>query len=104
MEKLKAIGDDPSSSNPVLNKLGQVLKQAFQTTPEIPEKRGILFTRTRDSVGALITWVNETEDLKFLRPGRLIGSGRVGGEGLTTVISTHRQVLKKTLNFFFFFF
>ncbi|XP_072025649.1 antiviral innate immune response receptor RIG-I-like [Amphiura filiformis] len=76
---LKAISEDPSSSNPVLNKLGEILEQAFQISSEIPEKRGILFTKTRESVEALMKWITETEELKFLNPGRLIGSGRYGG-------------------------
>ncbi len=77
---MKVIGENPRSRNPVLNALGDILVEAFQTTAEIPEKRGILFARTREFVDALVTWIKETEELKFLKPLRLIGSGRYDGE------------------------
>ena len=62
--------------------LGKVLIQAFESTEEVDakDKRGILFAKTRASTEALKKWIEETMELQFLKPGKLIGSGRVGGK------------------------
>ncbi|XP_072025888.1 uncharacterized protein [Amphiura filiformis] len=83
--KLEAISVHPNSRNPVLEKLGDVLLKTFETTKEVPVKRGILFTKTRASTEALEKWIEETEQLKWLKPGKLIGGGGSGG------MSQHQQ-------------
>ncbi|XP_072025648.1 ATP-dependent RNA helicase DHX58-like [Amphiura filiformis] len=77
--ELEAISVHPNSRNPVLEKLGDVLLKAFETKEGVPEKRGILFTKTRASTEALRKWIEETEHLKWLKPGTLIGGGGTGG-------------------------
>ena len=43
-------------------------------------KRGILFAKTRAFTVALKTWIEETDDLRFLKPGYLVGSKSSSGE------------------------
>ena len=78
--ELHDISASPVSRNPVLEMLGTVLKRAFVTTPDVPVKQGILFVKTRASTEAIIKWIEETDDMKFLIPGQLIGCGGSGGK------------------------
>ena len=57
-----------------------MLLKAFELTDGVKEERGILFAKTRASTEALRKWIEETDKLKELKPGKLIGSGGAGGK------------------------
>ncbi|XP_072041965.1 antiviral innate immune response receptor RIG-I-like [Amphiura filiformis] len=76
--RLQEISNDPANPNPVLMKLEAVLKKAFTPLVRTGLKRGILFAKTRSYTAALKRWIEETDDLKFLRPGFLTGTGNAG--------------------------
>ncbi|XP_071947099.1 ATP-dependent RNA helicase DHX58-like isoform X2 [Antedon mediterranea] len=75
-EQLQLIVEDPANCNPLLEKLGSTMKDAYNLKPD---SCGILFTTTRSSTEALKAWIEESKDLKHLNPGILIGGGGSGG-------------------------
>ncbi|XP_077867713.1 antiviral innate immune response receptor RIG-I-like [Saccoglossus kowalevskii] len=79
--QLEIIAADPSFSNPLLEKLGSLIQLAYQ---ENDSSQAIVLTKTRAACYALQSWMEETDELKHLNPGVLIGSGGSGeNPGLT---------------------
>ncbi|XP_072041964.1 antiviral innate immune response receptor RIG-I-like [Amphiura filiformis] len=86
--RLQQISNDPANRNPLIMKLGAVLKKAFTPLVGTGAKRGILFAKTRSFAVALKTCIEDTDDLKFLRPGILTGTGKTG---VSDIQMTQRQ-------------
>ncbi|XP_072041967.1 ATP-dependent RNA helicase DHX58-like [Amphiura filiformis] len=93
--RLQEISNDPANRNPILMKLGAVLKKAFTPMVGTVERRGILFAKTRAFTVALKTWIEDTDDLKFLRPGFLTGTGKVGVSDIRMTQSQQIDLLSR---------
>ncbi|XP_022094377.1 probable ATP-dependent RNA helicase DDX58 [Acanthaster planci] len=74
-ELLQSMKDKEANKNPLLDCLSKTLIEALSGQDQ---SRGILFCRTRAATEALLAWIEETPELKFLKPGRLIGCGGTG--------------------------
>ncbi|XP_056375512.1 antiviral innate immune response receptor RIG-I [Hyla sarda] len=61
------------NENPKLDELQFILRESYQNNPET---RTLLFVNTRALVLALKKWIDETPELRFLRPEILIGRNR----------------------------
>ncbi|MCI4387845.1 hypothetical protein PGIGA_G00079020 [Pangasianodon gigas] len=69
--------------NPKLQDLKFILDEEYSNNEQT---RTVLFVRTRALADALKKWIEETDSLKFLKPGVLIGRGRksqLTGSGMT---------------------
>ncbi|KAI5096188.1 putative ATP-dependent RNA helicase DDX58, partial [Silurus meridionalis] len=69
--------------NPKLQELKFILDEEYSNNQQT---RTVLFVRTRALADALKKWIEETDSLKFLKPGVLIGRGRksqLSGSGMT---------------------
>ncbi|XP_047662804.1 probable ATP-dependent RNA helicase DDX58 isoform X1 [Tachysurus fulvidraco] len=69
--------------NPKLQELKYILDEEYRNNDQT---RTVLFVRTRALAEALKNWIDETDSLKFLKPGVLIGRGRksqLAGSGMT---------------------
>ncbi|KAF4078406.1 hypothetical protein AMELA_G00198820 [Ameiurus melas] len=69
--------------NPKLEELQYILDEEYGNNKHT---RTVLFVRTRALADALKKWIEETDSLKFLKPGVLIGRGRksqLTGSGMT---------------------
>ncbi|KAL7863909.1 hypothetical protein AOLI_G00153290 [Acnodon oligacanthus] len=70
--------------NPKLQELKFILEEEYRNNDQT---RTVLFVRTRALADALKKWIDETDSLKFLKPGVLIGRGRKSsqlvGSGMT---------------------
>ncbi|KAJ8382996.1 hypothetical protein SKAU_G00037740 [Synaphobranchus kaupii] len=69
--------------NPKLEQLKYILDEEYRNNEET---RTIMFVRTRALADALKNWIEETDTLKFLKPGVLIGRARKSnqtGSGMT---------------------
>uniref|UniRef100_A0A8B9HHC6 Activating signal cointegrator 1 complex subunit 3 n=1 Tax=Astyanax mexicanus TaxID=7994 RepID=A0A8B9HHC6_ASTMX len=70
--------------NPKLQELKFILEEEYRNNDQT---RTVLFVRTRALADALKKWIDETDSLKFLNPGVLIGRGRKSsqmvGSGMT---------------------
>uniref|UniRef100_A0A3B4C3T9 RNA helicase n=1 Tax=Pygocentrus nattereri TaxID=42514 RepID=A0A3B4C3T9_PYGNA len=70
--------------NPKLQELKFILEEEYRNNDQT---RTVLFVRTRALADALKKWIDETDSLKFLKPGVLIGRGRrssqLVGSGMT---------------------
>ncbi|XP_036447793.1 probable ATP-dependent RNA helicase DDX58 [Colossoma macropomum] len=70
--------------NPKLQELKFILEEEYRNNDQT---RTVLFVRTRALADALKKWIDESESLKFLKPGVLIGRGRrssqLVGSGMT---------------------
>ncbi|KAI4896413.1 hypothetical protein NFI96_031512 [Prochilodus magdalenae] len=70
--------------NPKLQELKFILDEEYRNNDQT---RTVLFVRTRALADALKKWIDETDCLKFLKPGVLIGRGRrssqLVGSGMT---------------------
>ncbi|XP_006821027.1 ATP-dependent RNA helicase DHX58-like [Saccoglossus kowalevskii] len=58
--------------NPKLKRLQSQLEKEYSTKEG---SRGIIFTKTRESTKALVSWIKNTPDLNFLKVDRLTGTG-----------------------------
>ncbi|KAL1249248.1 hypothetical protein QQF64_020253, partial [Cirrhinus molitorella] len=59
--------------NPKLDELKFILEEEYQNNDQT---RTVMFVKTRALVDAMKKWIDETDSLKFLKPGVLIGKGR----------------------------
>ncbi|XP_036407164.1 probable ATP-dependent RNA helicase DDX58 [Megalops cyprinoides] len=69
--------------NPKLKELKFILDEEYRNNDQT---RTVLFVRTRALADAMKNWIEETDSLKFLKPGVLIGRGRkshLTGSGMT---------------------
>uniref|UniRef100_W5L9E5 Activating signal cointegrator 1 complex subunit 3 n=1 Tax=Astyanax mexicanus TaxID=7994 RepID=W5L9E5_ASTMX len=70
--------------NPKLQELKFILEEEYRNNDQT---RTVLFVRTRALADALKKWIDDTDSLKFLNPGVLIGRGRKSsqmvGSGMT---------------------
>uniref|UniRef100_A0AAZ3QTS2 Activating signal cointegrator 1 complex subunit 3 n=1 Tax=Oncorhynchus tshawytscha TaxID=74940 RepID=A0AAZ3QTS2_ONCTS len=70
--------------NPKLDMLQYILEEQYRQNDET---KSVLFVRTRALADALKSWMEESDSLKFLKPGVLIGRGRkssqLTGSGMT---------------------
>lgn len=81
------------TENPKLENLEFILLEKYR---EDPDTRTVLFVRTRALADALKRWIEESDTLKFLKPGVLIGRGRrsqLTSTGHMT-LNTKKDVLK----------
>uniref|UniRef100_A0A3P8ZIE2 RNA helicase n=1 Tax=Esox lucius TaxID=8010 RepID=A0A3P8ZIE2_ESOLU len=73
-----------SKENPKLAELQFILEEQYRHNEET---KSVLFVRTRALADALRKWIEESDSLKFLKPGVLIGRGRkssqLTGSGMT---------------------
>lgn len=77
--------------NPKLEELRFILEEEYHNNQET---RTVMFVRTRALADAMKKWIDDTDTLKFLKPGVLIGKGRKSnftGSGMTP--SNQRGVL-----------
>ncbi|KAM6949144.1 antiviral innate immune response receptor RIG-I [Aplochiton taeniatus] len=90
---LRSLASGGQSGNPKLEALEWILQEKYR---EDPDTRTVLFVRTRALADALKRWMEESDDLKFLKPGVLIGRGRrsqLTSTGHMT-LNTKKDVLK----------
>jgi len=80
-DRLAAISKDPQYENPKLNYLKQRILKYFG---ENENSCGIVFVKTREMTVALMNWMNETEELKILKPHNLVGSNAPSQKAGTT--------------------
>ncbi|XP_015744447.1 probable ATP-dependent RNA helicase DDX58 [Python bivittatus] len=73
LPELTAASQDESNENPKLEDLAEILGEAYHFNPET---RTILFVKTRALLAALKNWVEETPELKHLKPETLMGRGK----------------------------
>ncbi|KAF4096228.1 probable ATP-dependent RNA helicase DDX58 [Onychostoma macrolepis] len=69
--------------NPKLDELRFILEEEYHSNDQT---RTIMFVKTRALADAMKKWIDETDSLKFLNPGVLIGKGRKSnfiGSGMT---------------------
>ncbi|CAM4674469.1 unnamed protein product [Leuciscus chuanchicus] len=69
--------------NPKLEELRFILEEEYHNNDQT---RTVLFVRTRALADAMKKWIDDTDSLKFLMPGVLIGKGRKSnftGSGMT---------------------
>lgn len=59
--------------NPKLEELKFILEEEYHNNDQT---RTVLFVRTRALADAMKKWIDDTDSLKFLKPGVLIGKGR----------------------------
>ncbi|NXL36440.1 DHX58 helicase, partial [Glaucidium brasilianum] len=71
---LQALAEDRRYENPRLGKLEEILREHFQP---LGTSRGIVFTKTRQSAHALLSWLQDTATLhgQHVRAAVLIGAG-----------------------------
>ncbi|XP_016359901.1 probable ATP-dependent RNA helicase DDX58 [Sinocyclocheilus anshuiensis] len=69
--------------NPKLDELRFILEEEYHNNDQT---RTVMFVKTRALADAMKKWIDETDSLKFLKPGVLIGKGRKSnftGSGMT---------------------
>ncbi|XP_051518329.1 antiviral innate immune response receptor RIG-I-like [Myxocyprinus asiaticus] len=66
--------------NPKLEELKFILGEEYHNNEQT---RTVLFVRTRALADAMKKWIEDTDSLKFLKPGVLIGKGRKSNSGMT---------------------
>ncbi|XP_026056073.1 probable ATP-dependent RNA helicase DDX58 isoform X1 [Carassius auratus] len=66
--------------NPKLDELRFILEEEYQNNDQT---RTVMFVKTRALADAMKKWIDETDSLKFLKPGVLIGKGRKSNSGMT---------------------
>ncbi|RXN08417.1 putative ATP-dependent RNA helicase DDX58 [Labeo rohita] len=69
--------------NPKLDELRFILEEEYQNNEQT---RTVMFVKTRALADAMKKWIDETDSLKFLKPGVLIGKRRksnLTGSGMT---------------------
>lgn len=62
--------NDPSHRNPKLTTLGHIIGEHFK---ENPDARVIVFVKTRELAKSMETYMNETKELRVLKPIRFVG-------------------------------
>ncbi|XP_060793792.1 probable ATP-dependent RNA helicase DDX58 isoform X2 [Neoarius graeffei] len=81
-EQLRNLATE-GQQNPKLQELKFILDEEYSNNDQT---RTVLFVRTRALADALKKWIEETDSLRFLKPGVLIGKGRrsqLTGSGMT---------------------
>ncbi|XP_013927863.1 PREDICTED: probable ATP-dependent RNA helicase DDX58 [Thamnophis sirtalis] len=73
LQELTAASEDKSNENPKLEDIAEILGEAYHVDPET---RTILFVKTRALLAALKNWIEETPELKHLKPQALMGRGK----------------------------
>ncbi|XP_059384553.1 antiviral innate immune response receptor RIG-I-like isoform X2 [Carassius carassius] len=66
--------------NPKLDELRFILEEEYHNNDQT---RTVMFVKTRALADAMKKWIDETDSLKFLKPGVLIGKGRKSNSGMT---------------------
>ncbi|XP_061175389.1 antiviral innate immune response receptor RIG-I-like [Saccostrea echinata] len=80
---LQNCADDPDHNNPKLQELRKLILKAFRVDAD---SRGIIFVRTRDLVKAIYRWMEETDDLRSLKPVMFTGAqAKSSAGGMTKV-------------------
>ncbi|XP_064881217.1 probable ATP-dependent RNA helicase DDX58 [Oncorhynchus nerka] len=81
---LRGLSSGGQKENPKLDTLQYILEEQYRQNDET---KSVLFVRTRALADALKSWMEESDSLKFLKPGVLIGRGRkssqLTGSGMT---------------------
>ncbi|XP_045067830.1 probable ATP-dependent RNA helicase DDX58 [Coregonus clupeaformis] len=81
---LQGLSRGGQQENPKLDELQYILEEQYRQNDET---KSVLFVRTRALADALKSWIEESDTLKFLKPGVLIGRGRkssqLTGSGMT---------------------
>ncbi|XP_039204550.1 antiviral innate immune response receptor RIG-I-like [Crotalus tigris] len=73
LPELTAASEDESNENPKLEDITEILGEVYHVNPET---RTILFVKTRALLAALKNWIEETPELKHLKPQALMGRGK----------------------------
>uniref|UniRef100_A0A8D0KN31 RNA helicase n=1 Tax=Salvator merianae TaxID=96440 RepID=A0A8D0KN31_SALMN len=73
LPELSAVCQDESNENPKLEEITFILEEEYHFKPET---RTILFVRTRALAMALKNWIEESPQLKHLKPDVLMGRGK----------------------------
>lgn len=68
---LAAFSRDPLNANPKLEYLKRKILEFYRSSKD---SRGIVFVKTREMTVALVSWMNETDELKELNPHNLVGT------------------------------
>ncbi|KAL0970557.1 hypothetical protein UPYG_G00243720 [Umbra pygmaea] len=76
------------TENPKLEDLQYILEEQYR---QKDETKSVLFVRTRALADALKKWIEETDSLKFLKPGVLIGRGRKSTHLTTGMTQTSKR-------------
>uniref|UniRef100_A0A673W6J8 RNA helicase n=1 Tax=Salmo trutta TaxID=8032 RepID=A0A673W6J8_SALTR len=69
---LRGLSSGGQKENPKLDMLQYILEEQYRQNDET---KSVLFVRTRALADALKSWIEESDSLKFLKPGVLIGRG-----------------------------
>ena len=69
---------DDEPENPKLVKMGQILQDVLVADNNA---RGIIFVKTRELANALVSWINETDDLKTLQASEFVGQNAATSKG-----------------------
>ncbi|XP_030049593.1 antiviral innate immune response receptor RIG-I [Microcaecilia unicolor] len=73
LQELTKISEDKSNENPKLDDLAFILDEEYHMNPQT---RTLLFVKTRALTTALKNWIEESPQLRFLKPDVLIGRGK----------------------------
>ncbi|KAL8203044.1 UNVERIFIED_CONTAM: hypothetical protein K2H54_036536 [Gekko kuhli] len=73
LPEMNAISQDESNDNPKLEEITFILEEEYRLKPQT---RSILFVKTRALAAALKNWIEESPQLRHLRPDVLMGRGK----------------------------
>nr|XP_056704225.1 antiviral innate immune response receptor RIG-I [Euleptes europaea] len=73
LPEMNAISQDESNENPKLETITFILEEEYRLKPQT---RSILFVKTRALATALKNWIEESPQLKHLKPDVLMGRGK----------------------------
>ncbi|XP_060093158.1 antiviral innate immune response receptor RIG-I [Heteronotia binoei] len=73
LPEMNAISQDEYNENPKLEELTFILEEEYRLKPQT---RSILFVKTRALAAALKNWIEESPQLKHLKPDVLMGRGK----------------------------
>ncbi|XP_015270024.1 PREDICTED: probable ATP-dependent RNA helicase DDX58 [Gekko japonicus] len=73
LPEMNAISQDESNDNPKLEEITFILEEEYRLKPQT---RSILFVKTRALAAALKNWIEESPQLRHLKPDVLMGRGK----------------------------
>uniref|UniRef100_A0A6Q2YSF0 RNA helicase n=1 Tax=Esox lucius TaxID=8010 RepID=A0A6Q2YSF0_ESOLU len=92
---LRNLSTGGQKENPKLAELQFILEEQYRHNEET---KSVLFVRTRALADALRKWIEESDSLKFLKPGVLIGRGRKSSQLTGMTLTSKKGVLDSFKN------
>ncbi|NP_001157171.1 antiviral innate immune response receptor RIG-I [Salmo salar] len=95
---LRGLSSGGQKENPKLDMLQYILEEQYRQNDET---KSVLFVRTRALADALKSWIEESDSLKFLKPGVLIGRGHKSSQltGTRMTLNSKKGVLDSFKSF-----